>query len=123
MGEERIRILNMVKEGKISPEEGAKLLSLLEGEERRPSGRWLRVRVRGEDGEEVKINLPLSLARVLLKWSGALPERVREQLEDKGIDLGAFSFEALEEETSKMEGRVDLVKVEDGAERVEIYIE
>ena len=49
--EERMRILKMIDEGKVSAEEGAKLLSALANANRPPSGlgassaKWLRVRV------------------------------------------------------------------------------
>ena len=53
--EERMRILKMIEEGKISAEEGAKLLSALSESRRGPNppmpprmpgaARWLRVRV------------------------------------------------------------------------------
>lgn len=70
--EERVQVLRMVAEGKVSPEEGARLL---EAVERRPAeaepapgrARWLRVRVEAEGGrQKVNVRLPVSLVQVAL---------------------------------------------------------
>jgi len=76
--EERMQILKMIEEGKISAEEGAKLLQALAGksEKRRTSStlagseaRWLRVRVTDLDTgrNTVNVNIPMSLVTVGLK--------------------------------------------------------
>ena len=70
--EERMKILNMIREGKISAEEGAKLLSALGDTEKpsrtpytRPSGepRWFRVRVTDlvNGKTKVSVNIPFGL--------------------------------------------------------------
>lgn len=134
MKEEKLRILKLVEEGKISAGEAAKLLGAVE---REPSGtrgkaKWFKVRVYERDREEpkVKVNVPLSLlrlgARVGGKFAVSLPEKAKEKLREKGID--ASSLEALgkaEELLNELaaEGPFKLVDIEEGRERVEVYLE
>ena len=120
MSEERARILQMISEGKISAQEGAKLLSALRDSEapapaKAKSGRWFRVRVIDLETDRVKVNvnLPMSLVSVATKMGA------RFSPEMEGFDWDALL------ETIK-EGAVGkLVEVEDdqGRERVEVFVE
>ncbi len=74
--EERLRILKMVEEGAISPDEGTKLLEALSAGSKTVSvsrgkgeARWLRVRVTDVDSARVtvNINVPMGLVRTGLK--------------------------------------------------------
>lgn len=107
---ERMRILQMIAEGKITAEEGAALLEALEASEAAPKqgnesaaglrGRWLRIHV--QEGEQTKVNvrLPLRLVEVGLKIAHrfapeqdygeiveALNEAVQEGLSGKIVDI------------------------------------
>ncbi len=121
--EERMRILRMVEEGKISPEEAARLLEALGRKKskknpkiaQRLQGRWLRVRVYDADGKsKVNLNVPLRLVDVGLSIAGRF--------------LPDFQFDGVTEALSEaldagMMGKiVDVVDEEDG-EHVEIFIE
>jgi hypothetical protein len=122
--EERMQILNMVAEGKITAEEGAKLLSALEPERKRetrpltdsPSApRWFRVRVTDlETGKsKVNVNLPMSLVDVGTRMGA----RFAPELED--LDFR----DIIDQIKSGAQGKiVEVEDVEDG-ERVEIYVE
>ncbi|MGC9334049.1 MAG: SHOCT-like domain-containing protein [Anaerolineae bacterium] len=124
--EERMQILNMVAEGKISAEEGAKLLSALEPERKKkepppsavsgPSAaRWFRVRVTDlETGKnKVNVNLPMSLVDVGTRMGA----RFAPELED-------FDFDAIIEQVkSGAQGKIIEVEDSEGGERVEIYVE
>lgn len=122
--EERLRILRMVEEGKITPEEAARLLEALRTRSKpksspqvakRLQGRWLRVRVYDADGKaKVNVNLPLRLVDVGL----TIAERFLPDFQFEGV------AEALSEALGEgMVGKiVDVVDEEDG-ERVEIFIE
>jgi len=77
--EERMQILKMVSEKKITAEEGARLLSALEPEKKMgaavvvggpSSPRWFRIRVTDlETGKsKVNVNLPMSLSRWGRQW-------------------------------------------------------
>ena len=121
--EERMKILKMVEEGKISAEEGAKLLAAL-AESRKPSrkaslrgslrggARWLRIRVTDTRTGKPKatVNLPLGLVDAGLNIASQYaPDVAFEELID-AINEGAV-------------GKIiDVVDEEDG-EHVEIYIE
>lgn len=122
--EERMQILNMVAEGKITAEEGAKLLGALEPERKKevrlvtesPSApRWFRVRVTDlETGRsKVNVNLPMSLVDVGTRMGA----RFAPELE--GMDVN----DILEQIKSGAQGKiVEVEDLEDG-ERVEIYVE
>ena len=122
--EERMKILNMIKEGKITAEEGAKLLSALGDTEkpgRAPSGRspgeprWFRVRVTDlvNGKSKVTVNIPLSL----MEWGMQIGAHFAPEVAD-------LDFEQVKEMLdSGVEGKVvDVIDEEDG-EHVEIFIE
>lgn len=146
------RILNMVKEGKISPEEAETLLNAINKPEKKgmnePSGCNLRIRVisnkPGEDAEKpgtiVKVNLPIKIISLLAKTTGKLNlnmagknDQVRESLSNYGIDLGENGeikdVEALTEALEKLceMAPVELVNVianeDDENTIVKIWIE
>ena len=76
MDQERKQVLEMVRDGKLSVEEAQKILDAMnEGDERmrsaaspRRSPRFLRIRVKDEDGSKVNLNIPLSLAKVMMRF-------------------------------------------------------
>jgi len=123
--EERMQILRMVAEGKISAEEGAKLLAALEADTSKKEGRatandpseprWFRVRVTDlETGKnKVSVNLPMSLVDVGTR----IGARFAPDLE------GASFLDIIEKIKSGTQGKI--LDVEDAAdgERVEIYVE
>jgi hypothetical protein len=123
--EERMRILKMIDEGKISAEEGAKLLSAL-SENRRGSNtpiqsrmpgaaRWLRVRVTDvvTGRSKATVQIPLALIESGMKIGAHFAPEV------EGVDMPTI-MEALR---SGMTGKiVDVVDEKDG-EHVEIYVE
>ena len=118
MKEERKKVLDMLEQGKVSPEEAAKLLDCLEENEEKQSMRVqtdaarmkLRVEVNGfvEGGKKINVNVsvPLVLARYADNiLNNCVPKEVNEELKGKGIDLSALNigqvvdmFESLEED-------------------------
>jgi hypothetical protein len=122
--EERMRILKMIQEGKITAEEGAKLLAALREsrkEVRLPSvpGRgskgWLRVRVTdmATNRAKVNVNLPMSLMDAGFKIGAKFAPEL------DGIDLTQF----VEDVKAGAQGKIiDVIDEEDG-EHVEIFIE
>jgi hypothetical protein len=120
--DERLKILKMIDEGKISAEEGAKLLAAL-SESRKTPGRmpmrpavggtrWLRVRVTDTLTGKTKatVNLPMRLVDAGLKIAAHYAPDVAFDELLEGIHAGA-------------EGKiVDVIDEEDG-EHVEIFIE
>ena len=120
--EERMQILKMIEEGKISAEEGAKLLQALGAKsDRRKTGpvggepRWFRVRVTDLDTgrNKVNVNIPMGLVNVGIKMGARFAPNV------EGLNYEEIS-EAIK---SGAQGKIiDVVDEEDG-ERVEIFIE
>ncbi len=126
MQEERMRVLKMVEEGKVTPEEGARLLDAIRKRtEERPGavasarGRCLCVRVFEGDQEKPKVNVtvPLALGRLALRF---IPRSALEELAEQGINL-----DDLDELIASVErsGPFRLVDVQDGADKVEVVIE
>ena len=122
--EERMKILTMIREGKITAEEGAKLLSALSESQKpsrspatRTSGepRWFRVRVTDlvSGRTKVSVNIPLGL----MEWGLQIGAQFAPE-------VGDLDFEQLKEMLqSGVEGKVvDVIDEEDG-EHVEIFIE
>jgi hypothetical protein len=134
MSDERMRILKMVEEKKISAEEAAKLMASLDAPaEANGKAHWLKVRVyeKGSDKAKVRVTVPLSLLKIAGRLGGKfhvmMPDEARQQLEGKGIRLDAESFEDIEKlfDQFAVNGRYQLVDVEDDEEgqRVEVYVE
>lgn len=120
--EERMQILKMIEEGKISPEEGAKLLSALGGQKTpprsspgAPSTRWFRVRVTDSatGRSKVNVNIPMGLVNVGVKMGARfIPE-------DAEVDIE----ELFEQIRSGAHGKILEVINDEEGERVEIFIE
>lgn len=122
--EERMKILNLIRDGKITAEEGAKLLSALGGSQKstrtpatRNAGepRWFRVRVTDlvTGKSKVSVNIPFGL----MEWGLQIGAQFAPEVAD--LDLG----ELKEMLKSGVEGKiVDVIDEEDG-EHVEIFIE
>ncbi len=123
--EERMKILKMIDAGKISAEEGAKLLSALSENRRGPNppmpprspgaARWLRVRVTDvvTGRSKATVQIPLALLESGMKIGAHFAPEV------EGVDMPTF-MEALR---SGMTGKiVDVVDEKDG-EHVEIFVE
>ncbi len=123
--EERLQILKMIEEGKISAAEGAELLRALDNKGEKiqaqepmkgaSSPRWFRVRVTDVNTgrNKVNINIPMGLVNVGIKMGARFaPEIEGQQLE--GI---------MDAVRSGQLGKVmDITDEEDG-ERVEIFVE
>ena len=120
--EERMKILKMIEEGKVSAEEGAKLLAALASADRPPSGglsasgaKWLRVRVTEVNSGRSKatVQIPISLMEAGMKIGAHFAPEI------DGVNMDQL-MEALR---SGMTGKIiDVVDDEDG-EHVEIYVE
>jgi len=133
MSEERKKILQMIAEGKITPEEGERLLSAMGepgpstktfSESRNRTGpgatepRWLRIQVDSSEGERVRVNVPWKLARFAMNF---IPKEARTRLGEEGFDISAI-IDGIEEVVSGAEG--EIVSVESSAgDKVRIVVE
>jgi hypothetical protein len=122
--EERMKILKMIEEGKLSAEEGTKLLSAL-SERRmpappRPPGasgapRWLRIRVTDvrTGRSKASVQIPLALVDAGMKIGAHFAPEV------EGVNMSNV-MEALR---SGVTGKIIDVTDEEDGEHVEIYVE
>ena len=120
--EERLKILKMIEEGKITAEEGSRLLSTLSESRkatRKPSlhtysggARWLRVRVTDMVTGKAKatVNLPLGLLDAGLNIASKYAPDIAFDELVASINAGA-------------EGKIIDVYDEEDGEHVEIFIE
>jgi hypothetical protein len=120
--EERLKILKMIEEGKITAEEGTRLLGALSKQKQRVSSpgedgpRWLRVRVLDlhSGKESVRVNLPIGLVNVGMRMGARfIPDMEQETVME---DLAHALSQGM---TGKI---VDIVDEEEG-QRVEIFVE
>lgn len=119
--DERIQILKMVEARQISAEEGARLLAALDRADKGCSTapaaapRWLRVRVTDlhTGKSKVSLNIPMGLVNVGIKMGARFAPEV------EGLDVERIT-KAIREGT---QGKIIDVEDEEGAERVEIFIE
>lgn len=120
--EERMKILKMLEEGKITADEAARLIrALTKSKSERTtnlseaSQRWLRVRVTDLQGERtsVNVNLPMDLVNVGLRMGA------RFSPEMEGLDIDEISDALRQGLTGKI---VDVIDEEEG-QRVEVYVE
>jgi len=122
--EERMKILKMIEEGKLSAEEGTKLLAAL-SERRGPTPprapgmpgapRWLRIRVTDvrSGRSKASVQIPLALVDAGMKIGAHFAPEV------EGVDMTGV-MDAIR---SGMTGKIiDVTDDEDG-EHVEIYVE
>jgi hypothetical protein len=123
--EERLKILKMIEDGKISAEEGAKLLAALSEGRRgpgmptppRPPGgpRWLRIRVTDVHSGRSKasVQIPLDLVDAGMKIGAHFAPEVN------GVDMN----NVMQAVRSGMTGKIIDVMDEEDGEHVEIYVE
>ncbi|MDQ7842537.1 MAG: hypothetical protein QN141_02915 [Armatimonadota bacterium] len=114
--EDRLRILEMVRDGKITPEDGVRLLEELDGPPAGDLSRTVRVNIRDAGGSKLQVALP---ARLAVSIGAMVPEKVRARLLARGIDLEGV-LRAVQQGTS----RGPLVDIKDaGGTVVEVIVE
>ncbi len=127
MDEERIRVLNMVKDGKLTVDEATKLLEAMNAtpekdlREVHTKAKWLRVKVTdlSTGKPKVAVNLPI----VIVDWALKMGPRAASL---GGVDLNSMGVD-LEELRSVisygMRGKIVDVTDNDSASHVEIVVE
>ncbi len=134
MSDERLQILKMLEEGKITAEEASKLLEALKtaettddsGDSRVQAAwktpgkkaRWLRIEIKERNGNRVHIKLPLVVVKAALRLGG--------HLNVAGFDsdeLGPEVMAELEEALREGEAGVLIDVVEEDGDHVQIFME
>lgn len=130
VSEERLRILRLIQEGKISPEEGIQLLETMDAaadKAGKPSaaaaptgpegkgGRWLRILITDTDTGKTRVNvrLPVSLVTAGVKIGARFAPEV------EGLDMEQLMGYIRSGETGQI---LDVYDDADG-EHIEVFIE
>ena len=115
MSDEKKRILTMLSEGKVSPEEAEKLLGALENQSAPAGGgsslldsmenKNLYVQVEpkeGKNSERVSVKVPFALLKAGLNIAGLIPkdaqDKINTSMNEKGMD---FNFSDINPENIK----------------------
>ncbi|MBP7176700.1 MAG: hypothetical protein KBA53_10895 [Thermoclostridium sp.] len=125
ISEERMQILKMIEVGKISAQEGLELMNALDqppAEENLGTAaraKWIKIRVMTmDDRVKTKVNLPISLVDIGLKFGAANAPQMMEYGLDK-IDIKAL----VEAVKNGAQGKIAEIEDEERQEKVEIYAE
>jgi len=138
MNEEHRKILEMLKDGKITVDEAERLMAAVGEPEAeassspagKPGWKYLRVQVEPGPGseaqEKVNIRVPFKLIRAGLKFAALIPKasqgKVNEALKEKGIDIDLSKITA--EDLQDILSNLDDMTVEvDGPDKVRIFCE
>ena len=141
MNPERLRVLDLLAQGKISSSEAASLLDAL-GSQPSPASaasdapaapRYLRVVVEGTEGSEggagkVNVRVPMNLIRAGVRLAALLPPGVHEQinkaLRENGVDIDVSKIrpENLEEVVEHL-GELTVDVEGSRGERVRVFCE
>ena len=113
MKEEKMKILHMLAEGRITPDEADLLWETLESSASPPkTPEWLCIRVEEKGMERIKVNIPIGLARMGV---ALLPESAMVRINEKGIDL----YGILDEKVTT--GKI--VDIREDDHLVEVYLD
>ncbi len=106
MNDERMRILNLLSEGKISAQEAEKLLdamqkSVVAPNADSPKSKYFFVQVspkEGKSSEKVMVKIPLALLKTGLNITKLIPleaqSTIQESMQSKGISFDFTSFDS-----------------------------
>ena len=123
--EERMKILKMIEDGKVTAEEGAKLLAALSAGRRTAggtgagqgpgAGRWLRIRVTdtATGRSKASVQIPIGLIDAGMKIGAHFAPEV------EGVDMS----NVMEAVRTGMTGKIIDVTDDDDGEHVEIFVE
>lgn len=124
LNEERMQILKMIEEGRVSSSEGLELINSLESQDnlivKKKEAKWLRVRVVSEKDKKanVKVNIPLSLIDLGLKLGTAYAPELKNSGLDK-IDIQ----EIIDAVKNGAEGKIVEVEDEETNTKVEVFVD
>jgi len=133
MTDERLQILKMLEEGKITAEEASQLLEALQETNAREEdnskakavgasprkAKWMRIEVQEQDGNRVHIKLPVAVVRAALRIGGG-------HLSIGGFDSEQLGPDLMEEiEQALLNGETGLLidVVEEDGDHVQIFLE
>ncbi len=125
MSQEKLKILEMIQQKQITPQEGAELLGALEKGKDAPVAKkqafkMFKIRILSNDGDKVNVQIPLEFAKVALKSGGKRGFMKFDKMKDMDVDLDFDAIlDAVEQGT---DGKIVDIESGDG-DKVEITIE
>jgi hypothetical protein len=124
--DEKLQILRMIEEGKITSEEGIELLDALNETKNNymenQKSKWLKVRIVEPKGNnKVNVTIPVALIDVGIKIAGKVAPNFVPELKESGLNENDINelFEAIKNGAS---GKLVDIEGEDG-EKVEVIVE
>ncbi len=126
MREEKLQILKMIEDGKITPEEGMNLLDALgdleEVHVKNQEAKWLKIRVIDpNDKSKVNVTVPIALIDVGMRMAGKFGPAFVPELKEAGMTENDF-IELFDAIKAGFVGKLVDIESEDG-EKVEIVVE
>lgn len=127
--EEKLQVLKMVEDGKITSQEGMNLLEALSGNNgnkkeyvNNKSPKWFKVRIyEPGNNNRVNVTIPLSLVNLGMKFANKFAPDFVPELENAGLSEEDI-FEIFEEIKNGASGKIVDIESENG-EKVEIIVE
>lgn len=138
MSSERLKVLEMIQEGKITAAEGMDLLKAIEESESEDNSvgltfanRFLRVRVEGDKTPKVNVNIPMNLIKSVTKLANVvmafIPAVAKGEIDKRAINLEQLLNELIQElEHGGSDGKLVDIDVDDPREgkiKVEIFVD
>ncbi len=126
MSQEKIKILEMIQNKQITPQEGAELLNAIDKGSnetkvtRKQAFKMFKIRILSNDGDKVNVQIPLEFAKVALRSGNKKGFMKLDKMKDMDVDL---DFDAiLDAIESGTDGKIVDIESGDG-DKVEIFIE
>jgi hypothetical protein len=123
MDKDRLQILKMLEEGKITSEDAAKLIDAMEADQpadrvagEAGGGKRLLIKVTDARSGKKKVNLkiPIALAKIAAKF---IPAKSRRKLAEEGVDVDVVLSQVMTGNTGK------IIDIESDEDLVEVTIE
>ncbi len=126
MSQEKLKILEMVQNKTITPQDGADLLKALDDPKnkdmkikKKEAFKMLKIRILSSDGDKVNVQIPLEFAKVALKSQKGIPS-LNKKMESMDVDIDFDQILDLIEQGT--DGKIVDIESGDG-DIVEIYID
>src|SRR5690625_317733 len=126
MKDEIAKIIAMVQEGKINPDEAGELISALKSDQTDSTppkssnylGRTLKIRIQSDEQENVNVNVPVKLIKGLMKMGHGIDDNMPQAKKYADDVESNLLISAID---NKSTGKINDGKSDDG-DSVEVYI-
>ncbi len=126
MSQEKLKILEMIQNQVISPQEGAELLKAVDADKqsapkvaKKEAFKMFKIRIQSGDGDKVNVQIPLEFAKVALRSKKGIPN-LNKKMANMDVDIDFDQILDLIEQGT--DGKIVDIESGDG-DTVQIYIE